>query len=158
MTPNLSQPISAMVNLFVHAYEFPIIDSLLPVLFLCILLSSVSTLDNGPTWRLQLLHYAEDSKTFPVPTSLSASCSHFHISESDLLCWRREDWTSSWRISEVLLGSKGRESTWFQAVWWRHLWQICKCCWRLQNYSSLAGWYPQWRLTALRMNPNYTQA
>ena len=30
MTPNLSQPISALANLFVDAYEVPFIDSPLP--------------------------------------------------------------------------------------------------------------------------------
>lgn len=61
-------------------------------------------------------------------------------------------------FSEVLLGSSGRESTLFQAVWWGNLWQICKLCCCLQSCSSLASWDPQWLLTALRMNPNSTQA
>lgn len=84
-------------------------NSLLPVPFLCILLSSASTLDNGPAWRLQLLHYAEDLEAFPGLTSLSASRSHFHISASDLLHWRRLNFTlkDSWGFVRQQRGRKG---------------------------------------------------
>lgn len=54
------------VPLFVHAYGLTITDSLLHILFLCILLLLqylLQTTDPTDNWGLQFLHRAEDSKT-----------------------------------------------------------------------------------------------
>lgn len=66
MLPNLSL---LCPNLSVHAYEFTIIDSFLPVLFLCILLFLIFS-KQLTYLRAAILHCTENSKTSISSTNL----------------------------------------------------------------------------------------